>query len=258
MTDIPTTSQWVRLDELHPRFKTRLSAFFEHPEIRGRVSVVSGVRTVAQQQALYDKYKSGKGNLAANPARSFGGGKWRGSWHMCQPNFDNYGFAVDFRIIKKGAISTWEVNNIAKQYGIYPTVKSEWWHHQPFGMQSNGQWDWFPAPALSENLDISSPGTSPGASPGKHPLQILAEGVERARKHVLRRGSRGEAVRFLQLLLENQNIPTAKSVKRTRNGLGIDGIFGSGTDRAVRLFQRQESLTVDGIVGPATWSELVS
>ena len=249
MTDLPTTSQWVRLDELHPRFKERLSAFFDHPEIRGKVAIVSGVRTVAQQQALYDKYKSGKGNLAANPARRFGGG-FQGSWHMCQPAFDNYGFAVDFRIIKKGSISTWEVNNIAKTFGIYPTVKSEWWHHQPYGKQANGQWDWFPAPALTETV------TTPTAT--KHPLQIIAEGVERARKHVLRRGSRGEAVKFLQMLLENQNIPTAKSKKRTRKGIGIDGIFGSGTDRAVRQFQRQEGLVQDGIVGPATWQELIN
>ena len=250
MTEIPTTSKWVRLDELHPRFKERLEAFFDHPEIRGKVAVVSGVRTVAQQQALYDKFKSGKGNLAANPARRFGGG-FQGSWHMCQPAFDNYGFAVDFRIIKKGAISTWEVNNIAKTFGIYPTVSSEWWHHQPYGRQANGQWDWFPAPALN-----GSTGAPP--EPAKHPLQIIAEGVERARKHILRRGSRGEEVKFLQMLLENQNIPTAKSKKRTRQGIGIDGIFGSGTDRAVRQFQRNESLTQDGVVGPATWNELIN
>ena len=250
MTDLPTTSKWVRLDELHPKFKERLEAFFQHPEIRDKVAIVSGVRTVAQQQALYDKYKAGKGNLAANPARRFGGG-FQGSWHMCQPAFDNYGFAVDFRIIKKGSISTWEVNNIAKTFGIYPTVKSEWWHHQPYGMQADGKWGWFSAPAMTEkNATVHVA--------AKHPLQIIAEGVEQARKHVLRRGSRGEAVKFLQMLLENQNIPTAKSKKRTRKGIGIDGIFGSGTDRAVRQFQRNESLTQDGIVGPATWNELIN
>jgi hypothetical protein len=259
MIDIPTTSKWVRLDELHPRFKTRLTAFFDHPQIRGNVACVSGVRTVAQQQALYDKFKAGKGNLAANPnyVRPNTGGRWRGSFHMCQsfdpdnPSADvAYGYAVDFRIIKKSAISTWEVNNIAKTFGIYPTVKSEWWHHQPYGIQANGQWGWFPAPAL-DGTTYTPP------APEKHPLQIIAEGVERARKQVLRRGSRGEAVKFLQMILENQNIATAKSKKRTRQGIGIDGIFGPGTDRAVRQFQRQESLTQDGIVGPATWKELV-
>ena len=90
----------------------------------------------------------------------------------------------------------------------------------------------------------------------KHPLEILAEGIARARRQVLRKGSRGEAVKFLQMLLENQGIGTAKTPSRTLTGKGIDGIFGRGTERAVKQFQRNESLSRDGIVGPATWKEL--
>jgi peptidoglycan hydrolase-like protein with peptidoglycan-binding domain len=33
---------------------------------------------------------------------------------------------------------------------------------------------------------------------------------------------------------------------------GADGIFGQGTDKAVREFQQQKGLTVDGIVGAET------
>jgi hypothetical protein len=32
----------------------------------------------------------------------------------------------------------------------------------------------------------------------------------------------------------------------------VDGIFGEGTDKAVRQFQQQKGLTPDGIVGPET------
>jgi hypothetical protein len=35
-----------------------------------------------------------------------------------------------------------------------------------------------------------------------------------------------------------------------------DGIFGGGTESAVRAFQRSANLTPDGTVGPATWAKL--
>jgi hypothetical protein len=62
----------------------------------------------------------------------------------------------------------------------------------------------------------------------------------------LKRGSRGEAVKKLQTTL------TALGY----NTNGIDGIFGSGTEKAVRQFQQARSLLVDGIAGPATQKAL--
>lgn len=37
---------------------------------------------------------------------------------------------------------------------------------------------------------------------------------------------------------------------------GLDGIFGSRTDEAVRNYQRSRGLTADGIVGCNTWRSL--
>ncbi len=37
---------------------------------------------------------------------------------------------------------------------------------------------------------------------------------------------------------------------------GIDGQFGAGTEGAVERFQAKNKLGVDGIVGPNTWKAL--
>ena len=37
----------------------------------------------------------------------------------------------------------------------------------------------------------------------------------------------------------------------------IDGIFGSGTEKAVKAFQREKKIAADGIVGPNTWNKLL-
>ena len=59
-------------------------------------------------------------------------------------------------------------------------------------------------------------------------------------------GATGPTVRWAQYLL----------VRRTLSDNQIDGIFGTVTKSAVEEFQRYSHLTVDGIVGPATWAAL--
>ena len=51
-----------------------------------------------------------------------------------------------------------------------------------------------------------------------------------------------------------------QNILNTRNnaGLSVDGYFGSMTDRAVRNWRSQRSLSADGIVGPKTWASLCS
>ncbi len=65
----------------------------------------------------------------------------------------------------------------------------------------------------------------------------------------LRKGSRGDDVRTLQAEL-NRNL-------RPSPNLDEDGIFGTLTRDAVRKYQRQEWLVIDGIVGDCTWSALL-
>src|SRR6185295_17956962 len=62
----------------------------------------------------------------------------------------------------------------------------------------------------------------------------------------VRRGSSGAAVSTLQGRLQSLRFDPGP----------VDGIFGSGTDSAVRAFQRSRGLQADGIVGPQTWAAL--
>lgn len=65
---------------------------------------------------------------------------------------------------------------------------------------------------------------------------------------LLRKGSRGEAVRNLQESLISHGYSVGS--------YGADGAFGEGTYNAVIKFQRDHGLSQDGIVGPATWNAL--
>ncbi len=69
----------------------------------------------------------------------------------------------------------------------------------------------------------------------------------------LRVGSTGPNVVVLQVSLNriSQNYPAIPKIP------AVDGIFGSRTEAAVRSFQQIFGLTADGIVGPATWYEIV-
>jgi len=57
---------------------------------------------------------------------------------------------------------------------------------------------------------------------------------------LLKKGSRGEEVKQLQTAL----------------GIGSDGVFGSGTETAVKKFQKDNGLAIDGLVGPGTWEAI--
>jgi hypothetical protein len=57
---------------------------------------------------------------------------------------------------------------------------------------------------------------------------------------LLKVGSRGNDVKLLQEFLE----------------LTSDGIFGKGTERAVKEFQKANGLDVDGLVGSSTWDTM--
>ena len=68
---------------------------------------------------------------------------------------------------------------------------------------------------------------------------------------VLKQGSTGSEVEQMQFWLS-----TLAQYESSIPSVTVDGVYGSGTAAAVRAFQRLYGLTVDGIVGRTTWTEL--
>ena len=67
---------------------------------------------------------------------------------------------------------------------------------------------------------------------------------------IQRLGDQGPEVQDLQQKLNTFLIPSP--------GLMVDGAFGPNTEAAVKAYQRERGLAVDGVVGRQTWSTLAS
>ena len=85
-----------------------------------------------------------------------------------------------------------------------------------------------------DRFDADLPADEPNQNPYPAPVRIL------------RNGSQGNAVKWLQWELTRQGLP-----------LTIDGIFGQQTEDAVRRFQNANRLVCDGIVGSKTIAALI-
>lgn len=92
--------------------------------------------------------------------------------------------------------------------------------------------------SLADHVLIDEPTPS---SPGD--FEQYVTDIEPGQRH-LRRGSAGDDVKFVQSAV---GIPDEQ----------VDGLFGLLTQTAVREFQKANSLTPDGVVGPLTWSALL-
>ena len=75
---------------------------------------------------------------------------------------------------------------------------------------------------------------------------LPAAGTTAGTQPMVYRGSRGDAVRRLQELLNKKGFDCG----------AVDGIFGSKTYAAVMAFQKANGLSADGIAGPLTWGKL--
>jgi hypothetical protein len=66
---------------------------------------------------------------------------------------------------------------------------------------------------------------------------------------VLKNGAKGRTVKAMQILLINYGFSCGSA--------GADGVFGNGTQNAVKTFQKAKKITQDGICGEKTWEKLL-
>lgn len=92
---------------------------------------------------------------------------------------------------------------------------------------------------ISVTSMVAAPATASTNAVAKH------ESISAKPSLTLRRGSSGLAVAALQISLTNAGWPTR-----------VDGVYGAGTERSVRRFQKANGLKVDGVAGPKTLRKL--
>ncbi len=251
-TQEQNAAQQVRLD---PRSERTLAKV--NPEVAARVrlmaadlqkqginiTVTDGLRTFAEQDALYAQGRTKPGNIVTN-AR---GGQ----------SFHNYGLAVDIYASKNGqpdfnpsAATQRAIGAAGEKYGLewggkFKTINDPPHFQLSGGAKSASAWratyDKGGVQAVWNEVNKNLPQlgggtvTPPVNPPGGNPNPVTR----------LEKGANGAQVEQLQRDL------TRLGYKATP-----DGNFGPQTDAAVRKFQTDHKLEVDGIAGPKTRAAL--
>lgn len=116
---------------------------------------------------------------------------------------------------------------------------SKWTH---WGLGKGMEFEFIPGQEPVESKPVV---TKPVEEPAK-PATNTKNKYSKINYPTIRRGAKGDLVAQLQTFLSKDG-----------STLAIDGIFGPGTQSAVRAFQKRYGLTIDGIVGPQTWGKLL-
>jgi len=101
---------------------------------------------------------------------------------------------------------------------------------------------WADARSVEERIGTAGP--IPSSKPAPEPRPAPGKPTWKT----CRLGDQGDNVRQVQQVLRDRGYKNSTS----RKLIVVDGDFGSNTDRRVRQYQKDNRLTVDGIVGPQT------
>lgn len=191
------------------------------------IIITQGLRTIAEQNALYAKGRTTAGPKVTNA-------KGGTSYH-------NYGLAFDFAVVEKNGKINWTVDKRWLRVGaLGKTLGLEW------GGDFKSIKD-VPHFQLTFGLSIANlqAGKRPAAGAVAKKAAVAKPAVAAAPKYpgvVLKAGVKGQAA----------------SVKLVQAKVGVkaDGDFGPNTEKAVKAWQKAKKLTADGQVGPTTWKAM--
>ena len=226
------------INELHPRLQEKVSELQKLCENNGLIiGIGECLRTVAEQEALYAQGRTKPGNIVTNA---------RGTSYSSQ---HQWGIAFDFyRNDGTGAYNESgnffeRVGNLAKSIGLgwggdWTSIKdrphlylTDWGStaaklKQQYGTPEKFMKTW----GNSGNETHAPTHTSDN------------------RRTYLKRGDKGQKVKDMQLMLIGCGYSCGK--------YGADGIFGSGTEKALLKFQNDNELKEDGLYGAASKAKL--
>lgn len=106
----------------------------------------------------------------------------------------------------------------------------------------NKKWDVWAVPACCNDAVIQP--TEPQKEPEKQP----EKGQQTVSYKTIRKGNYGDLVKKCQTMLQKLGYDLGIC--------GVDGDFGQATEKAVKQFQKDHGLVVDGVVGAKTWAAL--
>lgn len=226
------------INELHPRLQEKVSELQKLCENNGLIiGIGECLRTVAEQEELYAQGRTKPGNIVTNA---------RGTSYSSQ---HQWGIAFDFyRNDGTGAYNESgnffeRVGNLAKSIGLgwggdWTSIKDRPHLYLP---------DWgSTATKLKQQYGTPEKFMKTWGNSGNetHAPTHTSDN----RRTYLKRGDKGQNVKDMQLMLIGCGYSCGKS--------GADGIFGSGTEKALLKFQRDNGLKEDGLYGNASKAKL--
>lgn len=181
------------------------------------MQISSGYRSFATQAELYAQGRTEPGQIVTNAEPG--------------ESVHNYGLAVDFFLVSKdGTDSIWDIYE---------------------DLDDDGQRDWMEVVRIAKAKGFDWGGDWSGFT--DYPHLYLTQGLS---WEDLQAGYRPD---FYNLEM-GESGPYVEIVQRKLNhfdyGLDVDGDYGVHTREAVKDFQREHDLAIDGIAGPGTLSKL--